>query len=328
MTATASCLAFLASAAALGFALAPALPAPVAHAATTITAGKADANADAILPVNVGDQVGIFKKHGLDLKIVNFTGGSKMAQGLAAGSIDIGVGAGTEMALVAKGVPAKAVCEDAGPFSFLGIGVPAGSLIHSVDQLKGKKIGISHAGSLTDWLAHELAVKKGWGKDGVTTVAIGNGAAGIVAAFRQHLVDADVSSTSLFVTMQVKKTGRLLIPVSDYEGPAVAGTLFASDHLIKTDPDAVRKFVAAWIETIAFMRSHKAETVKIESQVTGFPETVMSKDYDITIGMFTKDCRFDKPSLATLKRSFVALHELPASTDMSKLYTEAFLPKD
>src|SRR5215468_8912156 len=45
--------------------------------AATLTVGKAAPNADPIIPVNVGDRLGIFKKHGLDLTIVDFTGGSK-----------------------------------------------------------------------------------------------------------------------------------------------------------------------------------------------------------------------------------------------------------
>src|SRR5665213_1677435 len=126
---------------------------PVASAATTLTVGKAAPNADPIIPVDVGDQLGIFKKHGLDVKIVDFLGGSKMAQAMAAGSIDIGDGAGTEMALVAKGVPMIAICESTSTFPFLSIAVPFDSPIKSLKELKGKKIGISSSGSLTDWLA-------------------------------------------------------------------------------------------------------------------------------------------------------------------------------
>ena len=54
----------------------------------------------------------------------------------------------------------------------------------------------------------------------------------------------------------------------------------------------------------------------------------MSRDYDLSIGMFTKDCKFDTESLATLKRSFVDLKLLATPPDMSALYTEAFLPKE
>src|SRR5271170_6027407 len=120
-----------------------------ASADTTLTVGKAAPNADPIIPVNVGLEAGIFKKHGLDVKIVDFLGGSKMAQAMAAGSIDIGDGAGTEMALVAKGVPMVAICETTSTFPFLSIAVPSDSPIKSLTGLKGAKIGVSSAGSLT-----------------------------------------------------------------------------------------------------------------------------------------------------------------------------------
>jgi NitT/TauT family transport system substrate-binding protein len=301
--------------------------ASIASAGTVLTVGKASPNADPIIPVDVGDQLGIFKKHGLDLKILDFAGGSKMATAMAAGSIDIGDGAGTEMALVAKGVPMTAVCESAGPIPFIGIGVPWDSPIHAIEQLKGKTIGFSSAGSLTDWLTKELARKQGWGPQGVTGVSLGNEANSIIAAFRAKLIDADVAVTSLFLAMEENKTGRLLFPVTQYEGNLASGTLYASNTLIKTDPDAVRAFVAAWMETIDFIRTHKAETVKIESGITGFPESVMAKDYDLTVGMYTKDCKFDAESLATLQRSFADLKLLPSAPDMSALYTETFLPK-
>lgn len=304
------------------------LAAPLAaSAATTLIVGKANATSDAIIPVDVGFRLGLFKKHGLDLKIIDFGGGSKMAQAMAAGSIDIGDGAGTEMALVAKGVPMLAVCESAGPAPFLAIGVPWDSPIKSVADLKGKTIGVSSPGSFSDWLGHELARHEGWGENGVKTVGIGGGTAPTAAAFRQHLVDADIGGASEFLAFQESKIGRLLAPVSTYEGNVASGALYASNHLIATDPGAIRAFIAAWIETVDYMRAHKAETVKIESGITHFDDKVMSQEYDLTIGMFTKNCAFDPESLATLKRSFIELKLLDTVPDMSKLYTDAFLPK-
>ena len=178
--------------AAFTFILASFLSVPLASAQTTLTVGKAAPNADPIIPVDVGEKLGIFKKHGLDLKIVNFNGGSKMATAMAADSIDIGDGAGTEMALVAKGVPMIAICESAGPIPFIGIGVPYDSPIHTIDQLKGKKIGFSSAGSLTEWLVKELVRHQGWGPHGCDRSRGRQGASNIVSAFRAHLIDADV----------------------------------------------------------------------------------------------------------------------------------------
>ena len=205
--------------------------------------------------------------------------------------------------------------------------MPWDSPIRSLDQLKGKRIGASTAGSLTDWLAKDLARKKGWRPQAITVVTMGNAPTTIIAAFREHLVDAYVNVTSLFLAMEETKTGRVLAPVSQYEGNLAVGALYASKHLIDTDPNTVRAFIAGWIETVDFIRTHKAETVRIESEITGFSENVMSRDYDLTIGMFTKDCKFDAESLATLKRSFVDLNLLATPPDMSALYTETFLPK-
>jgi ABC-type nitrate/sulfonate/bicarbonate transport system substrate-binding protein len=294
---------------------------------TTLVVGKAAATADPIIAVNVGDKKGFFKKHGIDVKILDFTGGSKMTQAMVAGSIDIGDGAGTEIAHIAKGAPMMAVCENTTTLPFISIGVPYDSPLKSIKELKGKKVGVSTPGSLTDWLAKELEQKEGWGPDALTRVAIGNAPTASTAAFRDHLLDADIGGTSTFLAMEEKKVGRVLAPVTSYEGPVASGTLFASNRLIESNPEALRAFLAGWIETTTFIRTNKPETVKIEREVTGFSETVQSREYDIVTSMFTKDCRFDPESLATLKRSFVELGLLDAPPDMSKLYTEAYLPK-
>jgi ABC-type nitrate/sulfonate/bicarbonate transport system substrate-binding protein len=296
-------------------------------AETALTVAKASANADNMLPINVGEQLGMFKKHGLAVKIVDFASGAKMTQAIIAGSIDIADGAGSEMALIAKGVPMKAVCEDEGTFPFLSVGVPWDSPAKNARDLKGKKVGVSSAGSLTDWLAQEMAKRQGWDPDSIARVAIGNGSASVVAAFRDHQIDADITATSAFLDMAENKIGRVLISVTDFEGDAAAGDIYASDHLIATNPDAIRAFLAAWLETIDYMRAHKDETVRIESVETGFPAAVMAQEYDLTIGMFKQDCRFDPQGLATLARSFSDLKLLDTPPDMSKLVTEAFQPR-
>jgi ABC-type nitrate/sulfonate/bicarbonate transport system substrate-binding protein len=136
-----------------------------------------------------------------------------------------------------------------------------------------------------------------------------------------------MGGTSTFIAMEEKKIGRALAPVSTYIPKIAAGTIFASTRLIETNPDALRAFLAGWIETVRYMKKHKAETVKIESGVTGYSEETTSRDYDLTIGYFTDDCKFDRNSLVTLQRSFLDMKLLDEAPDMSKLYSEAYLPK-
>ncbi len=202
----------------VALALCLAAPASASAADTALTVGKANATSDAIIPVNVGDKLGIFKKHGLDLTITDFGGGGKMAQAMAAGAIDIGDGAGTEMAFVAKGAPMIAVCESTTNAPFLGVGVPWDSPVKSLADLKGKIIGVSSTGSFSDWSGHELARSQGWGENGVKTVAIGGGTGPALAALRTHLVDAVIGNATQFFVYEETKEGRFIAPVSSYEG--------------------------------------------------------------------------------------------------------------
>jgi NitT/TauT family transport system substrate-binding protein len=315
-----------AAGAALALILAAAAIAAPARADVKLAVGKAAVTSESNLAANVGAKTGIFKKHGLDVEVLDFAGGGKMIQALTAGSIDIGVGAGIQMAFIVKGAPMLAVCEDASVLPFV-IGVPWDSPLKSLKELKGKKIGISSAGSLTDWLAQELVRTEGWSNDDLTRVAIGSSPTASAAAFRLHRIDAYVGGTSTFLGMEEKQIGRALAPVSSYIKKIAAGTIFASNRLVESNPDAIRAFLAGWLETVAYMKSHKAETMAIERAVTGYSEAVTSKDYDLTIGYFTDDCRFDPESMATLKRSFLDMKLLDQSPDMSKLYSEAYLPK-
>jgi NitT/TauT family transport system substrate-binding protein len=313
--------------AALAIAVAlPSLALPAA-ADTALNVGKAQTNADSIITVDVGNDAGIFKKHGLDLQIINLDGGSKLVQAMTAGSVDIGIGAGIQMAFVVRGAPMLAVCEDTTTLPYFSIGVPYDSPIKTLDDLKGKIIGVSNSGALTDWVAQELTRVKGWGPNGVTRVAVGGSITASASAFRAHQIDAYVGGTTTFLTEAENKVGRVLAPVSDFVGNMASGTIFASNHLIASNPDALRAFLAGWIETTGFILTHKDETVKSWAKVTGFPEHIMSQEYDIVQGMYDKNCRFDPESLATLKRSFVELKLLDTEPDVSKLYTEAYLPK-
>jgi NitT/TauT family transport system substrate-binding protein len=298
----------------------------IAHAADKLVVGKASPTSSPMLPVDVGVKSGIFAKHGLDVEIQNFGGGGKMHQAAAAGAIDIGVGAGPELALIAKGSPEIAIANVVGPPTFLGVAVPADSPAKTLADLKGKKIAVSSNGSFTFWLAEQLAKHQGWGEKDITIVANGSEPATVVAAFRTHNVDADIIPTSLTFQMEDKHEGRLLAPVSSYMGNTSAGTLFATNKLVQSNPDAIERFLAGWFETIDYMHKNKAETIKIGMGMTGFTEAVQTKEYDLTIGMYSTDGKFDAETLKNLKESFTDLKLVDTAPDMSKLYTEAYLP--
>src|SRR5262245_50925083 len=141
-----------------------------ASAQEKLRVGKAVAEAFAFVPLDVGVRQGIFKRHGLDVEITSFGGGARQQQALAADSIDMGVSAGPELALVERGAPVKGVAMPFGPPVYLMLLVRPGDAIKTASDLKGRKIGVSSARSLTGWLTVELSRQQGWGARGIELV--------------------------------------------------------------------------------------------------------------------------------------------------------------
>jgi NitT/TauT family transport system substrate-binding protein len=102
--------------------------------------------------------------------------------------------------------------------------------------------------------------------------------------------------------------------------------IFATDKAIAGKPEALRGFLKGWLQTIAFMRKNRNETVEIAKDVMGTDAQTTNAIYDELMPMFSDTGRFDPNALAVLRKSFVEMKTLPEEPDMSKLYTEAFLP--
>ena len=305
--------------------LATALAALPAARAETLHVGKASPNSIAMVPADVAEAAGLYKKHGLDVELISFEGPAKMHQAVVAGSIDIGVGAGPELEYIVQGVPEIAIADMAGPPLFLGMIVPYESPARTADDLRGKRIGVSSAGSITEWMTLELARVKGWGANGISTVALGGSFAGKIAALRTGQVDGLLISCAVGFQQDKVKQARLLIPVSDYVKDFVSTALFASNKMAQENPGTITRFLAAWLDAVAFMHTNRQEAVKIARKVTGYDQDVEEREFDLVLPMFSRTGRFDKAGLDVIARSFPP--EVQAKhPDMAKLYTERFLP--
>ena len=93
----------------------------------------------------------------------------------------------------------------------------------------------------------------------------------IVAAFRAHQIDTYVGGTTTFLGMEENGVGRLLFPVTAYEGSVASGAIFASNELIAANPEAIRAFLSGWLETTDFIRTHKAEAVPLMAALLSVP---------------------------------------------------------
>ncbi|HXQ54043.1 MAG TPA: ABC transporter substrate-binding protein [Stellaceae bacterium] len=307
-----------------------ALRIPAAKAADKLRVGKAVAENFGNIPLDVGMEFGIFEKHGLTIEALNFTGGAKVAQAVTAGAVDISLSGGPEMAFVAKGAPEIAVASISSSPAFIGICVGAQSSIRGIDDLKGKKISIASVGSVTQWFVDDLNRLKGWTaeSDRATPVVIGGSTAATLAALKTGQADASMTATQVGFLLESQQAGRLLADCSQFVDTFEVFTTFASTALIKENPDAVRRFLEGWYESVAAMKAHKADTVRIASRVMNYPPAVTERSYDTFIAKFSTDGQWNPKALETLRASFADLKILEGPVDMTKLYTTAFLPRE
>ncbi len=288
--------------------------------------GNASAQAFSFIPYDVGVKKGFFQKYGIEVEKVDLSGSAKIHQAMTAGAIDIGLGAGTDLAFVVKGAPELGVAQMAGPPLFLGVIVPYNSPITTAGDLKGKRIGISTTGSLTEWLMRRLAHNMGWKQDDITLVTVGSQWPDEIAALKTGQVDAGVTAAALGIKLAETKDARLLFPTSEIVHDFIQHVIFATNTVMHDHPEAVRGFLKGWFETIAWMRANKPELVDIARSITGFSQAVESQEYDLVMPMFSADGKFQKAGLDTIQESFIEMKMLETKPDMSKLYTEEFLP--
>jgi len=306
--------------------IAAALLAATAASAETLRVGKAGREAFSFVPVDVGVRTGIFKKQGLDIEIANFGGDAKLQQAMAADSIDIALGSGPGLAFIVKGSPVKGIAAMAGPPLLFALVVRDDGSVKTVDDLKGRKVGVSTVGSVTSWIISEVSRQRGWGFDGIVQVPVGENAAR-VAAVRSKALDGCIVDLASALNYAERGEGRILLRFGDLVKDFIIHVIFATDKAIAEKPDALRGFLKGWFETIALMRRDTAKSVAIAAEVMGTDQPTAGRIYDELMPMFSDTGRFDPNALGVLRRSFVEMKTLPAEPDMGKLYTEAFLPK-
>jgi NitT/TauT family transport system substrate-binding protein len=144
---------------------------------------------------------------------------------------------------------------------------------------------------------------------------------------RTKQVDGLTIGIDVAYQLEKEGQGKLLASYGDYVKVYLTHAIYASDMLIAKRPEALRRFLTAWFETIEWMQANKDQTVKIHMVDDGVTDpNIAARTYDKDMPMFSHDGHFDPAALTIVRKAMVELELLPTEPDMTKLYTEAFLP--
>jgi ABC-type nitrate/sulfonate/bicarbonate transport system substrate-binding protein len=294
-------------------------------AQTKLRVAKASVAAFPFTTIDIGLAQNIFARHGLQIEAVALGGDAKVQQALTAGAADIGLGSGPALAFVAKGAPVLGVAALANAPSMLGLVVLDNGPVKSAADLKGRTIAVTSAGSLTEWFVDQISRQQGWGPDGIRIAALGD-LPSELAALRTGQIDGISGDILAGIRSGREAPAHVLLAYDALVKDFHVQIIYATLNILKQDPQAVRRFLAAWFETVAFMRGHKDAVVQIGAPLIALDEPTFGRLYDAVMPVMSGDGRFNPKALAVLAQSFVDLKQLPAAPDMQKLVTEDYLP--
>jgi NitT/TauT family transport system substrate-binding protein len=237
----------------VGAALSSALSGPAAWtqpALTRVTLGHSNYRND-VAALWVPNEIGIFRKHGLDATVTLVEGGRQMTQALLSGSVPIGM----------TGVPTVATSTAAGGDAVLILGLTnkatfdiwAKPEIKTPGDLRGKIFGISGLGATSHLAA--FIVLRHFGldpaKDRISFLAVGDEGLRAQALLTQRV---DVTLLDPSVSGPVKEKGFTLLGNMETLGvPFINNAMVTTRTYLKEQPHVVEAVVKSVVEGNAYI---------------------------------------------------------------------------
>jgi len=243
------------------------------------------------LPFKVAQLKGFWREEGLDVEAILIRGAVGM-QALLGGSVDYTSASGSTIAAAVRGLPVKLVFISSSKPQFELVSQPQ---IKSVQELKGKIVGISSRGGSNDLMMQIILQKNGLApnKD-VTTLIVGAQEETVIALRTGRIAAALLTPPRNFM---LQRDGFNRIAYSgDYMPTFANGGIGVTDEKIKTNPAEVLAFVKATIKALQYSMKNRAETVKIMPGYLGIKDATMIEQlYDLYLARQSTDGSVDDP---------------------------------
>ena len=289
------------------------------------------------LPLTIAEQLGYFKAEGLELKIVDFAGGSQALRALVGGSADAVSGAFEHTVnMQSKGQKLRAVVlMGRAPQIVLGVNPKTMPNFKTLADLKGKKLGVTAPGSSTNVMANFVLAKAGLKPGDVSIIGVGAGA-GAVAAMRAGQIDAlanldpVISLLTRSNDLKIVSDTRIVAEADKvFGGPMPAACLYLAQSFIDKNPRTVQALVTAIVRANQWIQ--KAGPGEI---IKAVPESYLLGDRAVYIdaflaakGALSRDGLFPAGGAETALRALASIDPeiAKANIDLKAVVTDDFV---
>ena len=213
----------------------------------------------------VAKDTGIFQRHGLDVELVYIAAGSRAVQTLVGGSIDIvaiGGPAGVDAKLAGADTVYVAI-----PMNRVIMFTVASPQIQRLEELRGKSIGVTRVGTVTDYFTRLYLRQNGLVPDRDVMVRQTGGLPETVAALKAGQVHA--GTFGFPAVFHAKAAGfRVLVDYNTQGFRYPLSGIVVTQKLLRSNESAVRRFLEAHIEAVHRFKTDANFTMNVIGKYT------------------------------------------------------------
>jgi ABC-type nitrate/sulfonate/bicarbonate transport system substrate-binding protein len=224
----------------------------------------------------VAKEQGFFADEGLDVEITTFEGGIYVIRNVVSGGLDAGAGVGASVAVsVAKKAGIKAIFGSAPRFAST---MTVRSNIKTLQDLKGKKIGVQEIGGFADVLSRMVLAKAGIKPEEVTFIPIAS--ADVPPLLAGAIDTAVLHVDQLMMARQKDPSFHPLVKFWELEPNQLFNVFVAQEKKLAAEPAKFQALVRALAKANRFMYANKARTVEVAVKHAKLPREVAEPAYD------------------------------------------------
>jgi NitT/TauT family transport system substrate-binding protein len=243
------------------------------------------------LPLTIAEQLGFFQSEGVDVEVTDHAGGGPALQAALAGQADVVSGAYEHtINLQSRNQHFQSfVLQGRAPQIAMGVSARTMPGYRSLEELRGKRIGVTAPGSSTNMVAALVRARGGLKPAEVNFVGVGNSMSALMA-LRSGQVDA-ICNTDPVMTMLEQK-GEVKI-ISDtrtlkgtqevFGGPMPAGCLYAPTEFIDKHPATCQALANAVVHSLKWL-----QTAGPSDLIKAVPEAYLLGDRALYLASFNK----------------------------------------
>jgi ABC-type nitrate/sulfonate/bicarbonate transport system substrate-binding protein len=272
-------------------------------------------------PAHLTREKGFYRAEGLDVDFVVMKPQVAL-QALIAGDVGYTTALGSTMRAGVRGLPLRVVMTIADKPLFALMARPG---INSVEELKGRLLGISSFGASSDTLAR--AVLRRYKLDpnrDVKILALGGGT-NRIAAMKTGAVDAALIEAPYNVMLE-REGFRKILFVGDLIPSPLAG-FGTTLEKIRKQPDEVQQLIRATLRGIQYAKANKQESVRAIMQWADMDQSLAEGSYEMAVTSWSNTGTANPQGVQIAMEEIKIEQKLETLPDSAKAFDWSFVQR-